>query len=90
MFQKPQIYNATLKNITHTYVQDSVNLKCIWKVQQPFYYMDTMNTVRWDGRLYYEISKDFYKNGDWKYGFFPFISNDLANFTHLKFVHWIV
>lgn len=71
MFQKPQIYNATLKNITHTYVQDSVNLKCIWKVQQPFYYMDTMNTVRWDGRLYYEISKDFYKNGDWKYGFFP-------------------
>ncbi len=71
MFQKPQIFEATLKKITHTYVRDSVNDNIIWKVQQPYYYMDTANTVRWDGVIYKDIKDNYYSNGDWKYGFFP-------------------
>ncbi len=71
MLQRPPIYNATLKNITHTYAFDSVNKNCIWKVHQPYYYMDTINTVHWDGVIYKDIRDNYYTNGDWKYGFFP-------------------
>lgn len=71
LLQKPQIFDATLKKITHTYVRDSVNENIIWKVQQPYYYMDTANTVRWDGVIYKDIKDNYYSNGDWKYGFFP-------------------
>jgi len=70
-FQKPIIYNATLKKVTYTYSRDEVLPNVVWKVDEPFYYMDAKNSVRWDGSIYDEIRKDYYNAGDHKYAFFP-------------------
>ena len=72
LFQKPVIINSTLNKMSHSYVRDAVNKNYVWKkTDQTFYYRDEKNTLRWDGKIYYDISKNFYNNGDWKYCFFP-------------------
>ncbi|MFA6924132.1 MAG: hypothetical protein WC223_07735 [Bacteroidales bacterium] len=71
LFQNPAIYNATLKKVTHTYVRDAVKKTNVWKVNKPFYYRDSQNTLRWDGGNYFDIRENYYNNGDWEYAFFP-------------------
>jgi len=72
LFQKPAIIDSTLNKISHSYVRDAVNKNYVWKkTDQTFYYRDEKNTLRWDGKIYYDISKNYYNNGDWKYCFFP-------------------
>lgn len=71
MLQKPVIYNATLKNISHTYNRDVVHKSVVWKVDEPYYYMDEKNTRRWDAASYASIKDNYYNGDDRSYGFFP-------------------
>ncbi|MBA3705655.1 MAG: hypothetical protein H0W84_07055 [Bacteroidetes bacterium] len=69
--QKPAIYNITLKNITHTYNRDVALKDVVWRVDAPYYYIDSKNSNRWDGGSYSNIKKNYYNTGDRDYGFFP-------------------
>jgi hypothetical protein len=71
MLQKPVIYNATLKNISHTYNRDVIHKSVVWKVDEPYYYMDEKNTRHWDGASYASIKDNYYNGDDRSYGFFP-------------------
>lgn len=71
LLQRPEIYNSTFKKVTHTYVRDDVIKSNVWKVNQPFYYRDSQNSLRWDGLNYFDIRENYYNYGDWKYAFFP-------------------
>jgi len=79
LLQRPAVYNATLKHITHTYVRDDVDSTIVWKVDNPYYWRDQNNALRWDGLIYYEIRENWYNPdplhpGDYKYGVFPLFS----------------
>ncbi len=69
--QKPVIYNSTLKNVTYTYSRDSVNNSIVWKVDKPYYYIDSHNSCRWDAVGYFHIRDNYYNKNDADYAFFP-------------------
>lgn len=70
LFQKPVIYNHTLKLITKTYKRDKVLNNYVWNVDDPFHNLETKN-CRWDAAIYNEIRETYYNKGDHKYSFFP-------------------
>ncbi|MGQ0827997.1 MAG: hypothetical protein ACT4ON_06345 [Bacteroidota bacterium] len=86
MLQKPRIYNATLKNITHTYNRDAVLKHVVWKVNEPYYYIDEKNSVRWDAKAYSGIRENYYNGDDSKYAFFPLFPL-LWEFLHINAVY---
>jgi hypothetical protein len=71
LLEKPAIYNATLKNITHTYNRDTLNGSIVYIVNEPYYYRDVKNTCRWDSGWYSGIKDNYYNGEDSKYAFFP-------------------
>jgi len=71
MLQKPAIYNATLKKVTHTYSRDTVIKGVIWKTDAPYYYRDEQNSRRWDAASYANIKENYYNADERDYGFFP-------------------
>jgi len=70
LFQKPVIYDNTLRKITHTYVRDTANKELIFTVNHPFYYRNAQNLANWDAGIYLDIRNNSYKS-DWYYAFFP-------------------
>jgi len=72
LLENPILYKDTLNRVICSYVRDDVNKSIVWKKSNvPYYYMDTLNTKRWDGVIYYKISKSYYDGDNSKYAFFP-------------------